>query len=131
VVNNAGVFEFGPFEELGEESFHRQFNTNVLGTILTVQESLKYFGAEGGNVINISSVASEIRVNTLAPGGVETGGTHRVGIIGSDFEKMVVAATPLGRIGQPEDIAKVAVFLASDDAAWLTGERLSASGGAH
>jgi 3-oxoacyl-[acyl-carrier protein] reductase len=62
-------------------------------------------------------------------GGVETEGLHRVGIIGSDFEKQVVAETPLGRFGQPEDIARVAVFLASEDAGWLTGERITASGG--
>jgi 3-oxoacyl-[acyl-carrier protein] reductase len=71
----------------------------------------------------------KIRVNTIAPGGVETEGTHRVGIIGSEFEKQMVARTLLGRIGQPEDIAKVAVFLAGDDSAWLTGERLEVSGG--
>jgi len=73
--------------------------------------------------------ARNIRVNTIAPGGVETEGTHRVGVIGSDFEKQIVAATPLGRFGQPEDIAQVAVFLASDDSGWLTGERIAASGG--
>src|SRR5262249_11748834 len=73
--------------------------------------------------------ARKIRVNTIAPGGVETEGTHRLGIIGSDFEKMMVAGTPLGRIGQPDDIAQVAVFLASQDSAWLTGERITASGG--
>jgi 3-oxoacyl-[acyl-carrier protein] reductase len=71
----------------------------------------------------------KIRVNTIAPGGVETEGVHRVGMIGSDFEKQMVAATPLGRLGQPDDIARVAVFLASDDSAWLTGERITASGG--
>jgi 3-oxoacyl-[acyl-carrier protein] reductase len=160
LVNNAGVFELAPLEQSTEEAFHRQFNVNVLGTLLTIQESLNYFGPAGGNVINLSSVVSEkavpnssvysatkgavdtlslnlaselaprkIRVNTIAPGGVETEGAHRVGIIGSDFEKQIVAETPLGRIGQPDDIAKVALFLASDDAGWLTGERISVSGG--
>jgi len=71
----------------------------------------------------------KIRVNTIAPGGVETEGTHTAGIIGSDFEKQMVAETPLGRLGQPDDIAGVAVFLASDASRWITGERLVASGG--
>jgi 3-oxoacyl-[acyl-carrier protein] reductase len=160
LVNNAGVFAFGSLEEVTEEEFHREYNINVLGTLLATQEALNHFGAEGGSVINISSVVSDapvpnsaiyagtkgavdtitvglsrelagrkIRVNAIAPGGVETEGTHTVGMIGSDFEKQIVAGTPLGRIGQPDDIADVAVFLASDDARWLTGERISASGG--
>jgi len=160
LVNNAGVFEFEPLEAVTEAEFHREFNTNVLGPILTIQEAVKHFGADGGSVINISSVASanpvpnsavyaatkgavdsitrglakelgprKIRVNAIAPGGVETEGTHRIGVIGSDFEKQIVAETPLGRFGQPEDIARVAVFLASDDSGWLTGERITASGG--
>lgn len=160
LVNNAGVFDFGPLEEVTEPEFHRQFNTNVLGTILATRESLKHFGAKGGSVINISSVVStnpiansviyaatkgavdtitgglakelagrKIRVNAIAPGGVETEGVHRMGIIGSDLEKQMIASTPLGRLGQPDDIARVALFLASDESAWLTGERLSASGG--
>ena len=160
LVSNAGVFKFFPLEETQEEEFHRQFNINVLGTLLSTQEALNHFGPNGGSVINVSSVASlaaisnssvysatkgavdaisrvlgaelgarKIRVNTIAPGGVETEGTHTMGMIGSDFEKQIVAATPLGRIGQPDDIAKIAVFLASDESAWLTGERISASGG--
>src|SRR6184192_3746365 len=160
LVNNAGIYAFEPLENVTEDEFHREFNTNVLGPILTIQEALKHFGPEGGSVINISSVAStsappnsvvysatkgavdsiarvlgkelgarKIRVNTIAPGGVETEGAHRIGVIGSDFEKQIVAGTPLGRLGQPEDIAKVAVFLASDNARWLTGERITASGG--
>jgi 3-oxoacyl-[acyl-carrier protein] reductase len=160
LVNNAGIFDFQPLEEVTESEFHRQFNINVLGTILSTQEALKHFGPNGGSVINVSSVVSlaampnsviysstkgavdaitrvlaselgarKIRVNTIAPGGVETEGVHRVGIIGSDLEKQMVASTPLGRIGQPDDIAKVALFLASDEAAWVTGERLAASGG--
>ena len=73
--------------------------------------------------------ARKIRVNTIAPGGVETEGFHRLGLAGSDFEKQLVERTPLGRIGQPDDIARVAVFIASDEAGWLTGERITASGG--
>ena len=160
LVNNAGVYQFDPIEAVTETEFHRVFNTNVLGTILTIREAVKHFPASGGSVINVSSVVSQvavpnsvvysatkgavdavtralaqelgsrhIRVNTLAPGGVETEGTHTAGIIGSDFEKQMVAKTALGRIGQPEDISKVAVFLASDDSSWMTGERLVASGG--
>ncbi len=72
----------------------------------------------------------KIRINTIAPGLTETEGTHSAGMIGSDMEKHMIAITPLGnRIGQPEDIAKVAVFLASDDAGWVTGERINVAGG--
>jgi 3-oxoacyl-[acyl-carrier protein] reductase len=160
LVNNAGVFHFEPLEAVTEAEFHREFNTNVLGLILTTQEAVKYFSPEGGSVINISSVASlnatpmsvvysatksavdsitrvlakelgprKIRVNSINPGGVDTEGVRRIGIIGSDFEKQMVTNTPLGRIGQPEDIAPVAVFLASQDSGWMTGEILVASGG--
>jgi 3-oxoacyl-[acyl-carrier protein] reductase len=162
LVNNAGVYVFQPLAEVTESEFHRQFNINVLGTILATQEAAKHFGPDGGSVINISSTASEdaiptasvysatkgavdtitrvlaaelgsrkIRVNAIAPGGTETEGLHSAGVIGSDFEKATIARTALGRLGQPDDIARVAVFLASDDSAWLTGERLSAAGGYH
>jgi 3-oxoacyl-[acyl-carrier protein] reductase len=160
LVNNAGVYQFDPLEQVTEAEFHRQFNTNVLGIVLSTQQALTQFGQKGGSVINVSSIASVksmggtsvysatkgavdaltrslaaelaprgIRVNTIAPGPVETEGTHAAGVIGSDFEKQLVAATPLGRIGQPDDIGKVAVFLASEESAWLTGERISAAGG--
>lgn len=160
LVNNAGVYQFEPIEAVAEEEFHRQFNINVLGPILTIKEAVKYFGPEGGSVINIGSMAStvpqpntvvyagtksavdaithvlakelgprKIRVNSINPGAVETEGTHRAGLIGSDFEKQIVAQTPLGRLGQPEDIASIAVFLASADSGWMTGEILLASGG--
>jgi 3-oxoacyl-[acyl-carrier protein] reductase len=71
----------------------------------------------------------KIRVNSINPGMVETEGVHTSGIIGSDFQKQLEAQTPLGRIAQPNDIAPIAVFLASADSGWLTGETLLASGG--
>jgi 3-oxoacyl-[acyl-carrier protein] reductase len=71
----------------------------------------------------------KIRVNSINPGGTETEGAHALGIFGTDFEKHLVSQTPLGRLGQPSDIAPIAVFLASDASGWLTGEILIASGG--
>jgi 3-oxoacyl-[acyl-carrier protein] reductase len=160
LVNNAGVYEFAPLEQVTEGQFHRMFDTNVLGLILATQEAAKHFGADGGSVINIGSVASsltapttsvytatkgavdavtrtlakelgprKIRVNSINPGVVETEGAHAAGVIGSDFQKGFEAQTPLGRIAQPSDIAPVAVFLASEDSAWVTGETLLAAGG--
>lgn len=162
LVNNAGVYAFQPLEALTEDEFHRQFNINVLGTLLASREALKYFGPNGGSIINMSSVAStasvatavsysatkgavdaitrvlaaelgpkKIRVNGIAPGPVETEGVHTLGIIGTDFEKQMVAGTPLGRIGQPDDIAKAALFLASDLSGWVSGETIRVAGGYH
>ena len=159
LVNNSGVYGFAPLEAITEEDFHRHFNINVLGLLLTTQAAVKHMG-EGGSIINISSgvttifppesavytgtkgavdaitgvLAQElgprkIRVNSINPGMVETEGTQTGGFIGSDFEKVLVAQTPLGRTGQPVDIASIAVFLASDDSGWLTGEQLLATGG--
>ncbi|MEO8662115.1 MAG: glucose 1-dehydrogenase [Bryobacteraceae bacterium] len=159
LVNNSGVYEFAPIEEVTEESFHRQFNINVLGALLTTQAAVKHLG-EGGSIINIGSGVSrltpptasvyagtkgaldavtgvlarelgprKIRVNTINPGMVETEGTHTAGFIGSDFEKQLVSQAPLGRTGRVGDIAPIAVFLASDDSGWLTGEQFLATGG--
>jgi 3-oxoacyl-[acyl-carrier protein] reductase len=161
LVNNSGVYEFAPIEAFTEESFHRQFNINVLGLLLTTQAAVKHLGA-GGSVINIGSVVSRItppnssvysgtkgavdaitgvlakelgprgvRVNAINPGIVETEGTVSGGFIGSEMEKELVKQTPLGRTGKAGDIASIAVFLASADSGWLTGEQLIASGGIH
>lgn len=161
LVNNSGIYEFGAIEDLDEASFHKQFNTNVLGLLLTTQAAVKHLG-EGASIINISSVVStltppqsaiytgtkgavdaitgvlanelgarKIRVNTIAPGIVETEGSHAAGFIGSEFEAGAVSRTPLGRTGQPNDIATIASFLASNASNWITGERLVASGGMH
>lgn len=159
LVNNSGVYEFSPIEDITEEQFHRIFNINVLGTILTTQAAVKHLG-EGASIINIGSAVTsinppnsavytgtkgaidaitgvlanelgpkKIRVNSINPGIVETEGTHSAGFIGSDFEKHAVTQTPLGRVGQVGDIASVASFLASDDSKWLTGELITTSGG--
>jgi 3-oxoacyl-[acyl-carrier protein] reductase len=161
LVNNAGVYTTMPLEAVTEDEFHREFNTNVLGPLLVIQESLKHFGQNGGSVINIGSGASRmcppgysiytatkgaldaitgvlakelahrrIRVNSVNPGATLSEGARAAGLsVGSEFEKQMVALTPLGRIGTPLDIAKVVVFLASADAGWLTGEIILASGG--
>ncbi len=159
LVNNSGVYEFAPIEDVTEESFHRLFNINVLGLLLTTQAAVKHLGA-GASIINIGSGVSritppnssvytatkgavdaitgvlsrelgpkKIRVNSINPGIVETEGTHTAGFIGSDFEKNINTQVPLGRTGQVGDIAAVAAFLASDDSGWLTGEQLLATGG--
>jgi 3-oxoacyl-[acyl-carrier protein] reductase len=159
LVNNSGVYSFQPIDEITEAEFHRQFNTNVLGLLLTTQAALKKM-TEGASIINISSAVTRltppgsavytgtkgavdaitgvlakelggrrIRVNAVNPGIVQTEGSEKAGFIGSDFEKALVAQTPLGRSGQPDDIAGVVAFLASDDARWITGEQLAASGG--
>lgn len=160
LVNNAGIYEFLPIEEISNEHFHKQFNLNVLGVILSVQEALQYFNPEGGSIINISSGAADfagpgasiysatkaavntiskslskelgarkIRVNVVSPGMIETEGFDAASIRGSDFHKEVEAATPLGRIGKPEDIAPVALFYASEDSGWVSGEVTLVSGG--
>lgn len=162
LVNNAGVYQAVPIAEFTEEKFHREININLLGPLLTIQESLRHFSPDGGSIINISSVASRaqppgysiysaskagldavtgvlskelasrrIRVNSVNPGATLSEGTKQAGLygVGSDFEKQLVAMTPLGRTGMPSDIAKVVAFLASDDSGWLTGEVIFASGG--
>jgi 3-oxoacyl-[acyl-carrier protein] reductase len=159
LVNNSGVYEFAPIEAVTEEQYHRQFNTNVLGVILTTQAAVKHLG-EGGSIINISSLVTrvtppnsvvytgtkgavdaitgvlarelgpkKIRVNAINPGVVETEGTHAANVIGSDFEKLAIAQTPLGRVADVTDIAPVAVFLASDESKWVTGEVILTAGG--
>jgi len=159
LINNAGVYDMKPLEEITEEHFHSQFDVNVLGLLLMSQEAVKHL-SKGGAIVNVGSTVSRvtppasavytatkgavdaitgvlsrelgpkgIRVNSVNPGLVETEGTHTAGFIGSDFDNWVVASTPLGRIGQPTDIASVATFLASDEAGWLTGQSLITSGG--
>ena len=160
LVNNAGIFEFLPIEEINEDHFHRQFGLNVLGLILTTQEALKYFNPDGGSIINTSSLVStytppgsavysatkasvdaitkvfakelgprKIRVNSVNPGMVVTEGAQAGGFIEGEFRKQIEKQTPLGRIGQPEDIATAVVFFASADSAWISGETLVVAGG--
>ena len=160
LVNNAGVYEWAPLEAVTEDSFHRQFNTNVLGLILATQEAVKHFGANGGSVINISSTVTsltppnasvytatkgavdaitrtlakelgprKIRVNAINPGMVETEGVIAAGFNEGEFREGVEKQTPLGRIGQPADIAPVSVFLASAESNWITGETVRVAGG--
>lgn len=160
LVNNAGIYEFSPLESVSPEHFYKQFDLNVLGLILTSKEAAKYFGPEGGSIVNISSIVSsitppassvysatksavdavtrtlakelgprKIRVNAINPGMIITEGLQSAGIAEGDFRKQVEAQTPLGRIGKPDDIAPAAVFFASADSKWITGETLRIAGG--
>jgi 3-oxoacyl-[acyl-carrier protein] reductase len=161
LVNNAGVYHFQALGEITEDQYRRQFDTNVLGVLLAAQEAAKYFEDGGSiiNISSIASTnatphtavysatkaavdsvtrvlsrelgARRIRVNSISPGPTETEGTHAINVFQSDMGKQLVAATPLGRVGQPADIAPAAVFLASDAGAWITGESIRVSGGAY
>ena len=157
LVNNAGLAVFQMIDDLTEEAFHKQFNLNVLGYLLAVREAVKLLGASG-SIINISSILSTdpylassvysatkgavdtltfalarelgvrgIRVNSILPGHTNTPGTH--GNFAGELGEKLLAGTPLGRFGEPEDIAALAVFLASEDSHWITGESIRASGG--
>jgi 3-oxoacyl-[acyl-carrier protein] reductase len=159
LVNNSGVYEFAPIETTTEEQYRKMFDVNVLGTLLTTKaavphlkegasvinissavtsvllpESAVYTGTKGAVDAITGVLANElgprkIRVNAINPGVVETEGTQAAGFVGSEFENGIVAQTPLGRTGKPDDIGSIAVFLASNDSGWLTGEKLTASGG--
>jgi 3-oxoacyl-[acyl-carrier protein] reductase len=160
LVNNAGTYEFAPLDAITEELFHKQFNLNVLGLLLTTKEAVKLVGPEGGSIINIGSGAStifppnaatyvgtkaavdaitvvlakelgprKIRVNSINPGMIETEGVHSAGLNEGDFRKWIEAQSPLGRIGQPNDISPTAVYLASSDSKYLTGEIIRVTGG--
>jgi 3-oxoacyl-[acyl-carrier protein] reductase len=160
LVNNAGIYEFAPLEGVTEDLFHRHFNLNVLGLLLTTKEAVKHMGPEGGSVINIGSGASsmrppnsavytatkaavdaitgvlakelgprQIRVNSINPGVIETEGFRAGGFGGGDFQKMAETRAPLGRVGQPDDISPTAVYLASSDSKYMTGETLLVAGG--
>lgn len=159
VVNNAGVYQFAKIEESTEALYRRQFDINVLGPLLVsaaaaphlgygssiinissfvtrvfIAESAIYSGAKGA-IDAITGVLSRelgprgIRVNAVNPGLIETEGSHSAGAIGSDFQTWNEEQTPLGRIGQVEDVAPIVSFLASDEARWITGEIILASGG--
>ena len=157
LVNNSGIYEFAPLEQITEEAFHKSFNINLLGALLVTQAAVKHFG-RGASIINIGSTApllrtegtavytatkgaldsvtgvlakelgpKKIRINSVNPGFTITEGTGSY--IGSDFAKNLIAQVPLGRAARPDEIASVVVFLASEDSGWLTGELINASGG--
>lgn len=158
LVNNAGVFDIAPLGTISVEHFRRLFDINVLGTILATQEAIKHFNPAGGSIINTSSNVSttspagtavynatksaidgltrtfskelaprRIRVNSINPGPVESDGVHAQGLI--DTFRELGKQTALGRIGQPDDIAPAVVYLASDEASWVTGETHYITGG--
>jgi len=160
LINNAGVYEFSPLDTVTEAQFHRHFDTNVLGLILASKEAAKYFGPEGGSIVNVSSTVTsltppnssvytgskgavdavtrtlakelaprKIRVNAINPGMVETEGVISAGFSEGEFRTQIEAITPLGRIGQVDDISPAALFFASPDSAWITGETLRVAGG--
>lgn len=159
LVNNSGVYEFAPIENFTEDHYNKMFKVNVLGLLLTTQAAVKHLGEGAsiiniGSVVTsltppnsavytgtkgavdaITGVLAKelgpkkIRVNSINPGMIKTEGVHTAGILGSEFETGAIAQTPLGRIGQVDDIASVATFLASNDSKWVTGELVRVGGG--
>ncbi|KAB7896550.1 glucose 1-dehydrogenase [Rouxiella silvae] len=159
LVNNAGVYEFNPLESISEDHFHRVFNINVLAPLLTIQaasQHLKEGGSIiniGSNITTMTPPSStvyvaskkaaegitavlakelgarKIRVNTVSPGPTQTEGTAAFMSEPNEMTRAMIAQTPLGRMGLPEDIASAVSFLASDEAGWITGEVLTVSGG--
>ena len=160
LVNNAGVYEFRPLESVDEAHFHRIFDLNVLGLLLTTKEAVTHMNGQGGSIINVSSIVAKtpmatasvysatkgavdvisrtlalelaprkIRVNSLSPGVTDTEGVRSMQGDNKDFEQLAITRTPLGRMGTSDDIAKAALFLASDDSGWITGEELLVGGG--
>ena len=156
LVNNAGIYKFEPIGVVTEKEFHNHFNTNVLSVFLLIQEATKHFDEKGGHVINISSIATvkatpmaalytasksavdavtnvlskelggkNIRINSILPGPTETEGNQ----MSDDIRSFVIANTPLGKLGKTADVAKLAVFLASDDSLFITGQKIGVSGG--
>jgi len=158
LVNNAGIYKFFPLDSIDESNFRELFDVNVLGLIYATQEAVKQFGDRGGNVINISSVvgvtpapgtlvysatkaavenitrelafelSGKARVNAIAPGVVETEGLVELNL-DEGFKQQALARSAVKRLGQPDDVAKAAVYLASDDSSWVSGETLLVSGG--
>ncbi len=159
LVNNAGIYDFAPLAGITEEHYRKHFDLNVFGLIRATQEAVRHFGDGEGVVVNISSIVSvtpppggavysatkaavdaitrvfamelgpKVRVVSISPGMVDTEGSQEKGIVGSDFEKMAISRSPMGRLGKPEDIAQAATFLASSDASWMTGETVLVGGG--
>jgi 3-oxoacyl-[acyl-carrier protein] reductase len=159
LVNNAGVFAYLPLQDVNETEFHRQFDTNVQGLLLTSKRAAKQFGEKGGSIINIGSVAStltppaasiyaatksavdgitrvlakELGPRNIRVNSINPGVIDTEGARAMDAYEQVANAmktlTPLGRTGMPEDIGLIAAFLASDESRWLTGEIIFGSGG--
>jgi 3-oxoacyl-[acyl-carrier protein] reductase len=159
LINNAGVYDFLPLEQITEAHFDRMFDLNVKGLLFATQAAVGAMGPDGGSVINIGSVASvvpppggsvyaaskgaldvmtkslaaelgprKILVNAVLPGPVVTEGNSSMAD-SDQINAMLVARTPLGRIGQPDDVAKVVSFLVSPEAGWITGQIVQVAGG--
>ena len=159
LVNNAGVYEFAPLAQITPEHYHKMFDLNVLGLLLATQAAAEIMGEGGSviNVSSIAGpmplpMASvycgtkaavdaisvslslelgpkKIRVNAVNPGMVVTEGLHSAGFAEGAFRKDTESKTPLGRVAQPDDIAKVVAFFASDAAGWVNGQTLILAGG--
>jgi 3-oxoacyl-[acyl-carrier protein] reductase len=144
LVNNAGVYEFSPLEEVTEDLFHKVKRMGPEGgSIINIGSGASSMRPPNSAVYTATKAAVDaitgvlakelgprkIRVNSINPGMIETEGVHAAGMAGSDFQKMVETQAPLGRVGQPDDISPTAVYLASSDSKYMTGEALLVSGG--